>query len=43
VIVCNRLKERGEQLDYCIVGEPTSTENWATPSKMAVAARCREN
>ena len=25
VIVCNRLKERGEQLDYCIVGEPTST------------------
>lgn len=26
VIVCNRLKERGEQLDYCIVGEPTSTE-----------------
>jgi succinyl-diaminopimelate desuccinylase len=25
VVVCNRLKERGEQLDYCIVGEPTST------------------
>jgi len=25
VIVCNRLKARGEQLDYCIVGEPTST------------------
>ncbi|NEX59788.1 succinyl-diaminopimelate desuccinylase [Noviherbaspirillum galbum] len=24
VIVCNALKERGEQLDYCIVGEPTS-------------------
>jgi succinyl-diaminopimelate desuccinylase len=24
VVVCNRLKERGEQLDYCIVGEPTS-------------------
>jgi succinyl-diaminopimelate desuccinylase len=24
VIVCNQLKERGEQLDYCIVGEPTS-------------------
>lgn len=26
VIVCDRLKERGEQLDYCIVGEPTSTD-----------------
>ncbi|MDB5772321.1 MAG: succinyl-diaminopimelate desuccinylase [Burkholderia sp.] len=26
VIVCNKLKERGEQLDYCIVGEPTSAE-----------------
>jgi succinyl-diaminopimelate desuccinylase len=26
VVVCNQLKERGEQLDYCIVGEPTSSE-----------------
>lgn len=26
VVVCDRLKERGEQLDYCIVGEPTSTD-----------------
>jgi succinyl-diaminopimelate desuccinylase len=26
VVVCNKLKERGEQLDYCIVGEPTSSE-----------------
>lgn len=25
VVVCNRLKQRGEQLDYCIVGEPTSS------------------
>ena len=25
VIVCDRLKARGETLDYCIVGEPTST------------------
>jgi succinyl-diaminopimelate desuccinylase len=24
VIVCDKLKARGEQLDYCIVGEPTS-------------------
>lgn len=26
VVVCERLKERGEHLDYCIVGEPTSTD-----------------
>lgn len=26
VIVCEMLKQRGEQLDYCIVGEPTSTD-----------------
>lgn len=26
VVVCDMLKERGEQLDYCIVGEPTSTD-----------------
>ncbi len=26
VIVCDMLKARGEQLDYCIVGEPTSSE-----------------
>jgi succinyl-diaminopimelate desuccinylase len=25
VVVCNMLKARGEQLDYCIVGEPTSS------------------
>jgi succinyl-diaminopimelate desuccinylase len=25
VVVCNRLKERGEAIDYCIVGEPTSS------------------
>lgn len=25
IVVCNMLKERGEQLDYCIVGEPTSS------------------
>ncbi|MFT5643958.1 MAG: succinyl-diaminopimelate desuccinylase [Janthinobacterium sp.] len=24
VIVCNMLKERAEQIDYCLVGEPTS-------------------
>lgn len=24
VVVCDMLKQRGEQLDYCIVGEPTS-------------------
>jgi succinyl-diaminopimelate desuccinylase len=26
VVVCRALQERGEQLDYCIVGEPTSVE-----------------
>jgi succinyl-diaminopimelate desuccinylase len=26
VVVCKTLKERGEVLDYCIVGEPTSVE-----------------
>lgn len=26
VIVCDALKARGEQLDYCIVGEPTSSQ-----------------
>ncbi|WP_439519038.1 succinyl-diaminopimelate desuccinylase [Hydrogenophaga sp.] len=26
VIVCNTLKQRGERLDWCIVGEPTSVE-----------------
>ena len=26
VVVCERLKARGEQLDFCIVGEPTSVD-----------------
>ncbi len=26
IVVCNMLKARGEQLDYCIVGEPTSVD-----------------
>jgi succinyl-diaminopimelate desuccinylase len=26
LVVCNQLKARGEKLDYCIVGEPTSVE-----------------
>lgn len=26
VVVCEQLKQRGEQLDYCIVGEPTSSQ-----------------
>jgi succinyl-diaminopimelate desuccinylase len=26
VVVCNELKKRGEKLDYCIVGEPTSVD-----------------
>lgn len=27
VVVCNRLQARGEVLDYCIVGEPTSVKH----------------
>jgi succinyl-diaminopimelate desuccinylase len=27
VVVCEKLKERGETIDWCIVGEPTSVEN----------------
>jgi succinyl-diaminopimelate desuccinylase len=27
VIVCNALQQRGEKLDYCIVGEPTSVKS----------------
>ena len=26
LVVCQQLKERGERLDYCIVGEPTSVD-----------------
>jgi succinyl-diaminopimelate desuccinylase len=26
VVVCDKLRERGERLDFCIVGEPTSVE-----------------
>lgn len=26
IVVCDMLKQRGERLDYCIVGEPTSTD-----------------
>ncbi|PND62767.1 M20/M25/M40 family metallo-hydrolase, partial [Escherichia coli] len=26
VVVCDMLKQRGEQLDCCIVGEPTSVD-----------------
>jgi succinyl-diaminopimelate desuccinylase len=26
VVVCEKLRQRGEKLDYCIVGEPTSVE-----------------
>ena len=27
LVVCNQLQARGETLDYCIVGEPTSVDN----------------
>jgi succinyl-diaminopimelate desuccinylase len=43
VIVCNQLKARGEQLDYCIVGEPTSVSKIGDMIKMADAAPCPAN
>src|SRR3569623_280710 len=33
IVVCDKLKARGEQLDYCIVGEPTSTAALGDMSK----------
>ena len=26
VVMCERLKERGQALDYCVIGEPTSVD-----------------
>ena len=40
MIVCDELRQRGEQLDYCIVGEPTSTGRWATYARTDAAVRC---
>ena len=28
VVVCNLLKHRGDQMDYCVVGEPTSSQQF---------------
>ena len=39
-IVCDALKARGEQMDFCIVGEPTRAIRWATSARTAAAARC---
>lgn len=33
VVVCNLLKERGEQIDFCIVGEPTSSQHFGDTIK----------
>lgn len=33
VVVCNLLKQRGEQLDYCVVGEPTSSRHFGDTIK----------
>ena len=33
VVVCNLLKQRGEQLDYCVVGEPTSAQHFGDTIK----------
>lgn len=33
VVVCNLLKQRGEQLDFCLVGEPTSSQHFGDTIK----------
>lgn len=33
VMVCNLLKQRGEQLDFCVVGEPTSSQHFGDTIK----------
>ncbi len=33
VVVCQRLKERGEKLDFCVVGEPTSAHRFGDTIK----------
>jgi len=33
VVVCNLLKERGEKIDFCIVGEPTSSQHFGDTIK----------
>lgn len=33
VVVCNLLKQRGEQMDYCLVGEPTSAQHFGDTIK----------
>jgi succinyl-diaminopimelate desuccinylase len=33
VVVCNLLKQRGVQLDYCLVGEPTSAQHFGDTIK----------
>jgi len=33
VVVCNLLKQRGEQLDFCVVGEPTSAQHFGDTIK----------
>lgn len=33
VVVCNLLKQRGEQLDFCVVGEPTSSQQFGDTIK----------
>jgi succinyl-diaminopimelate desuccinylase len=33
VVVCNLLKQRGEKLDFCVVGEPTSSQHFGDTIK----------
>jgi succinyl-diaminopimelate desuccinylase len=33
VVVCNLLKQRGEKIDFCVVGEPTSSQHFGDTIK----------
>jgi succinyl-diaminopimelate desuccinylase len=33
VVVCNALQQRGERIDYCVVGEPTSSQHFGDTIK----------
>ena len=39
--VVETLRERGQKIDWCIVGEPSARRSWATPSRSAGEVRSR--
>ena len=41
--VMERLTERGEKINYCVVGEPAAQSDWGIPSGSVAAARFPAN